>query len=144
MTTSERSDTDATLGTIPDIPGIDDDCLAMAQLFGSLGAASLLITGQTEFDQAEAQAQFEAARRALPDALQGDIDTVNDAMNAYFQALADLDIDFSDPQAFADASPEDFAALEEVGRLFDTPEVDAAFDNLSAYAEDQCPDFVSE
>ncbi len=136
----DSDDTLITLGALlDDIPGLDDDCLAIANVFAAIANASLAIGGQVDFDAGDAQALFDQAASGLPADLQGDIQVMADAMIGYFQALSDIGFDLSDPGAAP--SEEQIAALLAVGESLDTAEFNAASENLSAYTEAQCDQF---
>ncbi len=136
----DGTDGTVTLGTLVDnLPGLDEDCLAVANAFGAMAQVSLALSGQSDLDEDEVRAQFDQARSALPGDLQDDVDVLAEAMINYFQVLQDLDIDFSDPQAVGSLTPEQFETINQAAAVFDSDDVTAASDNLSAYAEAQCP-----
>lgn len=134
-----NGDGTVTLGTlVDDVPGLSSECVALANVFGSLSQVGLAFGGQADFDVDEVQAQFEDARRGLPDDLQDDIDVLAEAIIGYFEFLAGLDVDLDDPQAIASLTPADLEQLTEAAALFDSEAVQQAGDNLSAYGEAEC------
>lgn len=133
----DTDETVITLGTLAEnIPGIDDECVAVANVFGYLAQASFALSGQADFDTSEAQQQFEAAAAQLPGDLQDDLEVLADGLFAFYEAIQDSGLDLTDPGAVPDASQ--LAALEEALATIDTEEFDAATEVLGNYADEQC------
>ncbi len=135
----DSGDTLITLGTLlGDIPGLDDDCVAVANVFAAIANASFAVSGQGNIDTGDAQAVFDQAAANLPGDMQQAVQVMADALISYFQTLNDLGIDFSDPSAAP--SEDQIAALLAVGETLDTEEFNAASNALTAYAAEQCPE----
>ena len=117
-------------GTIPatigDIPGIDDECEAIANVF--LAMASVL----------SGQSVDMSAFDALPSSLEADAQVVVEAFDDYADGLAELGIDLNDPEALANLSPSQLEGFNQLAEQVDSDALNAAMDNLSAYGEAQC------
>ena len=86
-----------------------------------------------------AQALLDSASDNLPSSLQGELDVVANAAITYSDVLDELDIDlFNDPNSLANLTPDQQQAFGEAAEAISTPEVDAAFEVLSTYGEQEC------
>ena len=123
-------------GTIPntaigDIPGVSDECEALANLV--LGFSQLVVGG-------DASQILAAAQSGLPSSLDDEIAIIMEAADQYADALGGIDL--TDPNAFATLSPEELAQLEEASQAIDTDAFNNAFEAVSTYAEAECAQFV--
>ena len=122
---------DLTLGTIGDIPGLSGECEALAEFL--FGISQTFVTGRN------AQDLIEAARGGLPSSLHDELDTVAAAATGYSDLLREYDVDLiDDPNSFSRLSPEQQNALAEATEEFSSPEVDAAMETLTNYGEQEC------
>ena len=137
--TADSDDTLGTLGTLlGNVPGLDDECVAIANVFGTLTQVSMVLGGQVDFDAGEAQALFDEAADQLPGDLQDDLQVMADGLIAFFQAVSNAGVDFSAPESLPSAAQ--LAELEAASDAIDTDEFNEASDNLTAYADEVCPD----
>ena len=81
---------------------------------------------------------FQAFADQAPDEIAGDMQVFADAYNAFFTALEDMGIDFSDPSAFAGMTAAQAQELEAVAELMGSDAVNEAGDNIEAFFEDVC------
>ena len=120
-----------TIGTIGNIPGLSSECEALAEFM--LGMSQALVGGA-----ANAQALLASAADDLPSSLQGDLDTIANAAVEFQDVLDDLGIDPGDPTSFAALDPEQQVQYSQAVEVFSAPDVDAAFDNLNEFGEQEC------
>jgi hypothetical protein len=113
------------LEDLADMAGVDEACLgAIYVSAGIFGAFT------DEASAKEAEQYFEEAKGNLPDDIRDDFEVVADGMKKYGEVLADHDYDFT--KAMSD--PDVQSALEDL----DTPEFQAASDNVNAWLEENC------
>lgn len=81
---------------------------------------------------------FQELAANSPDEIRADMQIIADAFGQFFQTLEELEIDFSDPSSFATLDADAVAQLEAASSAVDTPEVNAAVENVQAYFEREC------
>lgn len=116
-------------GDVGDIPGLSDDCEAIANVFLSFSSAFFggdpVDADSSRFD-------------GLPGELRDDADIVVGALNELYEEFDRLGLDLSDPTAFATMTEEEAAAFGELSDNLDSAEVSDAMDNLEVYATAEC------
>ncbi|MFZ6005438.1 MAG: hypothetical protein ACOYXM_16065 [Actinomycetota bacterium] len=131
-TTTSAESTDDTTGGLGELSDCAEVLAAYAGASGSIGAS----LGGAASDDIEAAAEyFEEVAARLPDDISADFAIWAEAFSAYVEALADADIDFSDPSSI---DPEKLAALESLGEAFEDPAVEEATANIEAYFDSNC------
>jgi len=136
--TAERAqDNDATIvpTSIPDILGLSDECEGLANvMLGVIQAFGGALEGTDNL--------FAAGIDSLPGELGGDIAVLRRAVTEFAAAMDEMGVNpFTDPNAFAQMSPEQIAQFEQVTEVFDNDEVDQAFENIEEYGERECNEF---
>ena len=111
--------------TVPNLPGIEESCLALFQAMGAAGAAT---GGQG--DAAEWSATMSALAASVPDDLQDDVETFSEAYASFLAVIAQHE---GDANVMANADV--MTALA----LISTPEVQDAANNISEYMDATCP-----
>ena len=119
--------------TIGDIPGVSDDCEALANVF--LSFASIFSPGGINIPDTDAFGD-------LPGDVQDDAEIVIDALSEWAQGLADAGIDLSDPNSLATLTEAQQNELERLSQAFDTDEINDALDRLGEYGEQECDTFT--
>jgi hypothetical protein len=137
VTTTEASGSDDTSAEDVDLGDFTGECADFAEAFANAGSAiGSAFSGTGTADDLEALGDYFAeVGDQMPDEIKGDFEVFADAYTEFAQAMADADIDFSDPSAM---DPEQLAQLEAVSEAFSAPEVQEASDNISAYMEEHC------
>ena len=121
---------------LPNIPGLSDECTALANM---MLAATQAFTGLSD----NTDEMFAAAEAGVPSELRGDFEIVKGAVERFGAAMEELGVNpFQDPTAFASLTPEQIAQLEEASDLLDSEPVDAAFDRISEWGARECDDFA--
>jgi hypothetical protein len=134
-TTTEAtgSDTDTTELDLGDFTG---ECAEFAQAFAGAGAAiGSAFSGTGDDDLGSVAEYFDTVAEKVPEEIRDDFQVFADAYGEFAQALADADIDLSDPSK---ADPEAMAQLEALGEAFSAPEVQQASENIQAYVDSNC------
>jgi hypothetical protein len=134
-TTTEAtgSDTDTTDLDLGDFSG---ECADFAQSFaGAAAAVGSAFTGAPGDDLSSVAEYFDAVADKVPEEIRDDFQVFADAYGEFAQALADADIDLSDPSK---ADPEAMAQLQALGEAFSAPEVQQASENIQAYVDSNC------
>jgi len=112
------------------------ECEEYYEAFASANAGiAAAFTGETG-DIEEASEFFAEAVDNAPDEIQDDLEVFAESYTDFVQALADLDIDFSDPSSFQDA--EVLAEFEALSEEFTSPEFIEASEAIQAYAVENC------
>lgn len=130
-------DTDSDDTEIPsDLDFPSNECFdAFSALVGaSLGA----LAPGTEFE--DSIDALDRVGENAPSDVQADLEVLVGAFEEFQRELDESGVDLSDPSSFAD--PEAQQALEGIGDVFDDPEVEEASENVEAYLEEVCPEFV--
>jgi hypothetical protein len=78
---------------------------------------------------------FDEVAERVPEAIRDDFRVFADAYGEFAQALADADVDFSDPSTM---DPEAAAQLQGLAEAFSAPEVQAASENIQAWVTENC------
>jgi hypothetical protein len=118
-----------------DLPGVSDECLAVAQAAAeAASAAGAAFTPGGDLSQTETF--FDGAIDAAPDEIKDDFEVLAQAFGDYAQAIQDAGADLSDPNSFTD--PEVLAALQNGVEAFSTDAYEEAADNISAWGEANC------
>ena len=147
-TTSVDGGNDATTTSQPtdttDPPDGDVDftnCPEWATQWSSdWGAANqAAISGGADPNGFEYTAEYfqEFADRA-PDEISDDMQVIADAFRNLFDAMEELDIDFSDPSSMAGMTAEDAEKLEEAFGFMDNDAIEEASTNIAEYFEREC------
>lgn len=107
-----------------------DECL---ELLGIGAALSEAFTGGSEANAEETSALFAELVDEAPDEIKADIETVAAGYAQYVDALRDLDL-----QAGKAPSAEQLQEIQAAIAAIDQPELQAAAERLSAWAEANC------
>lgn len=110
---------------------------ASAAAQGAFGGASPAPSTLEEDLELTAE-YFQQLAANSPDEIRADMQIIADAFGQFFQTLEELEIDFSDPSSFATLDADAVAQLEAASSAVDTPEVNAAVENVQAYFEREC------
>ncbi|MCP3974071.1 MAG: YebC/PmpR family DNA-binding transcriptional regulator [bacterium] len=121
---------------LPNIPGLSDECRALANM---MLAATQAFTGINE----NVDEMFAAAEAGVPDDLRDDVAIVKKAVESFGAALEELGVNpFQDPTAFANLTEEQIEQLEAASDLLDGEDVNNAFDEISDWGERECDEFA--
>ncbi|MDH3731537.1 MAG: hypothetical protein OES13_10540 [Acidimicrobiia bacterium] len=120
--------------TVGNIPGLSDDCQALANVF--LSFSGIFLGGEAPDLNLDAIGD-------LPSELQADAAMMVAGLQAYADGLADLGVDLTDPASFAALTEDQQQAFGDLADSIDTEEFNAAADRLSAYGEVECAEFVN-
>ena len=138
---SDTGDNDGTIVTdvtipdsLPDIPGLSDECTSLAEFFLAIGQ---IFTGDAE----TGAALLDSAQSDLPDALDGAAALVAEAAAQYAEVLGDLGVDFTDPNAFTNLTPDQIEVFSQASESLSTPEVEQALADIEAYGTAECDNF---
>ena len=136
-TTQRARDNDATVvpTSIPDILGLSDECEGLANvMLGVIQAFAGAVEGTDTL--------FAAGIDSLPSELEDDIAVLRSAVTEFAAAMDEIGVNpFTDPNAFAEMTPEQIEQFEKLTGLFDSDEVDQAFENIEEYGERECNEF---
>lgn len=112
----ESDDGDTTILTVDDVPGISDDCQAIANFIGATGQ---LLSG--EVDPAEARAILDDFLASVDDSIRADADVMAGATAAFLDVIEEfggIEAAFSSPEGMqaiaATSTPEYIAATERI------------------------------
>jgi hypothetical protein len=133
-TDSDSASDDTFPVTVAGIPGIDDDCEALVNVFLSLS---------TIFAGGDFGGINRDAFNDLPGDLKDDVGLVIDTFESYAEALEDMGVDLSDPQSLASLSEAQQQELGELSESFDTEAFNTAADNLQTFGEEECTTFFT-
>lgn len=113
----------------------DADCRQYAEAFRDAPD----VADPTSLDGIEQIADIldDAANR-VPNEISDDFRVMADAYRTFGGALADLDVDFNDPEAMARLSAEDLAKLQVAAEAMGTSEVQEAAENIDAFLQEHC------
>lgn len=146
-TTTQDGGSDATTTTQPtdtaDPSNGDVDftnCPELLQWSSDFGAANqAAISGGADPNGFEYTAEYfqEFADRA-PDEISDDMQVIADAFGNLFDAMEELDIDFSDPSSMAGMTAEDAEKLEEAFGFMDNDAIEEASTNIAEFFEREC------
>lgn len=109
-----------------------DFLAAFSGASASIGAA---FSGGADADLEEAANYFENVGDKLPKEIRVDFEVFAEAYRDFAKAMADADIDFSDPSSM---DPEQMSELQALGDAFSDPKVTEASANIEAYMEANC------
>lgn len=137
VTTERAQNDDATIvpTSIPDILGLSDECEGLANvMLGVIQAFAGAVEGTDTL--------FTAGIDSLPSELEGDIAVLRRAVTEFAAAMDEMGVNpFTDPNAFAEMTPEQIEQFEQATQLFDNDEVDQAFESIEEYGERECNEF---
>ena len=122
---SSGGDSDATIVTVADIPGVDDAC---EKVLNMIGASGQVIAGLVDPDTASSIISDFVS--AVPDEIRSDAAVMAEAFSAYVEVFAK----YSGDLAAAATDPEAMAALE----ALDSPEARDANERVTQYLVDKC------
>ena len=122
---SAGGDSEVTIVTVADIPGVDDAC---EKVLNMIGASGQVIAGLVDPDTASSIISDFVS--AVPDEIRSDAEVMADAFSAYVEVFAK----YSGDLAAAATDPEAMAALE----ALDSPEVREANERVTQYLADEC------
>lgn len=112
----ESDDGDTTIITVDDVPGISDDCQAIANFIGATGQ---LLSG--EVDPTEARAILDDFLAAVDDSIRADAEVMAGATGAFLDVIEEfggIEAAFSSPEGMqaiaATSTPEYIAATERI------------------------------
>jgi hypothetical protein len=129
------TDDDSSSGDAPEDFDFTGECAGFAEAFANANNASSSAFSGEDADLEEAAEFFDEVAEEAPEEIRGDFEVFAEAYTAFVQAMADADIDFSDPESIEAADMEEFAAL---GEAFSSPEVQEASNNIQAYMAENC------
>lgn len=136
VTTTEASGSGDTSADNVDLGDFTGECADFAEAFANAGSAvGSAFTGGSGQDIEALADYFREVGSKMPDEISGDFEVFADAYTEFAQALADADIDFSDPSAI---DPAQLAQLEAVGEAFSSADVQQASENISSYMAENC------
>ncbi|MEX2586584.1 MAG: hypothetical protein WD602_01135 [Actinomycetota bacterium] len=113
----------------------DSDCQRYAQAFQQIPNEANLGSGDGLQQAADS---FNNAADEVPNEISADFRVVADAFAQFAQALNDIGLDPSDPQAVSEMSEEDLAALQSASQAMNDPAVQQAADNVTSFLEENC------
>lgn len=128
----ERED-DGGSEDIGDLGQLSDECRVFAEAAIAFGTALGTGGGEELDDFADAMSAF---AESGPSEIRGDLRVLAEGYRAYVEILGDIDVDFSDPNAFAD--PEVQARFAEATEIFEDPRFAEAQANVDAFTEANC------
>ncbi|MEE8330525.1 MAG: hypothetical protein V3R84_02040 [Acidimicrobiia bacterium] len=120
--------------TVGNIPGLSDDCQALANVF--LSFSGVFLGGDAPDINLDAISD-------LPGDLQADAALLIAGAQAYVDGLAELGVDLTDPTSLATLTEDQQQAFGDLADSIDTDEFNDAADRLSAYGEVECAEFVN-
>jgi hypothetical protein len=133
--TGSGSNPPATTGGGGGIPGFGaGDCASAARAMALAAAGGF--GGQNAFGQ-DASTALNRLADAAPSAVRGDIKTVATAVGAFYKALKDAGIDFTNPSSFQD--PSKAQALQKASQDFEASGAKAAGERVTNYFRSICP-----
>jgi hypothetical protein len=135
-----QDDTSDQVGTTDDDSASEDfdftgECAGFAEAFANANNASSSAFSGEDADLEQAAEFFDEVAEEAPEEIRGDFEVFAEAYAEFVQAMADADIDFSDPESIEAADMEEFA---ELGEAFSSPEVQEASNNIQAYMTENC------
>jgi hypothetical protein len=131
-TTASDDDTDDTA----DLGDFTGECAAFSQAFANAGTAIGSAFSGDASEEIEAVADyFDEVSSELPEEIRDDFSVFADAYAEFARALAESDIDFSNPES---VDPEDMAELQALSQAFSSPEVQEASNNIQTYVAETC------
>jgi hypothetical protein len=134
-TTTAASEDTSTDGEV-DLEDFTGECAEFAEAFTEAGQAiGNAFSGTGDGDLEDVASYFSEVADRMPDEIQADFEVFAAAYTQFAQALAEADIDMSNPEAM---DPEAMAALEDVTAAFDSAEVQEASENIQAYMTERC------
>jgi hypothetical protein len=128
--TTSGSNGDASFANCPELLTWTNDFVAANQAAFAGG------TDPTGFEYTAEYFQEFASR--APDEIRDDMQVITDAFSGFFDALAELDVDFTDPSSMASLTPAQIQQLEDAAEMMGTDAVDEAGDNINAFFEREC------
>jgi hypothetical protein len=111
------------------------DCEDLANAFSQAGEASSSAFSGEAGGLEEAATYFQEVADEVPDEIADDFKIFADAYADFAKALADADIDLSDP---SNADPEAMAELQTIMESLGSDEVQEASNNIQAYVSANC------
>ena len=119
-----------------DLSDFTGECAAFAEAFAGAGTAIGSAFSGTGGDDLEQVADYfsEVADR-LPDEISDDFEVFAAAYSDFASAMAEADIDFSDPSS---VDPDKLSELESISEAFSSAEVQEASANIEAYISANC------
>lgn len=128
--TPTEADTDGEIAALTDA-----DCQQYAEAFQDVPN----IADPNSLDSIGELAEvLDDAADRVPNEISDDFRTLADAYREFTNALADSNIDFSDPDSAAAMGPEDIAALQEAGEAFSSEELQTATQNIQEFLTENC------
>lgn len=117
------------------IAAFTEDCAELTQAFAgayaSIGAG--FGAGGSELD--DAAEYFENVADKLPKEIRADFQLFAEAYGEFAKAMAEADIDMSNP---ASMDPDQMEELQKIGESLEGPEIEEASANVQAYLEAKC------
>ena len=129
-TTEDESSDDALEGF--DFTG---ECAAFIEAFAGAGSAVGSAFSGADQDLEQVAEYFSEISEQVPDEISADFEVFAEAYAEFAQAMADSDVDFSDPESI---DPEDMEELSALGEAFSSAEVQEASENIQAYMAENC------
>lgn len=113
----------------------DAECRQYAEAFQQVPAISDPDSMEGITDLADV---LEDAAGRMPEDVADDFRVIADAYRDFGDALAELDVDVSDPQSMAALTADDMAQLEEASQTMGSAEVQEASENINAFLTENC------
>jgi hypothetical protein len=115
---------------------VGEECEEFSEAFINAGASlGGAFGGGGDEDLEDVAGYFEEISDNVPDEIGDAFETYAEAFAAYARALADADVDLSDP---SNIDPEDAQALAAAGEAFSEPEVQEASEAITTYVSENC------
>jgi len=135
-TTGEDTTTTKSTDSGDDLGDFTGECADFTEAFADAGQAiSSAFSGSGDGDLEDVASYFDEVSERLPEEIRDDFEVFAGAYEEFALAIADADIDFSDPQS---ADPEALAELQELTSAFSSAEVQEASENIQAYMAESC------
>jgi hypothetical protein len=135
-TTSEETTTESTDTTGSGVvgSGVTEDCLSAVAAFTALGQAVGAAGGGNAANVDEAAQAFSDYADNAPDEIKADLQVLGKAYATYIKAVNDLGLQPGDTP-----SASQLAQLSSASQELATPEVQAAAEHWTAWAQKECP-----
>jgi len=134
--TGDTDATTTTAGAGGDASDFLGECAEFSEAFVGAGAAvGSAFSGAASDGLDDAAAYFEQVAARVPKEIRADFEVFAEAYGDFAKAIAEADIDFSDPSSI---DPAKLAELESVSEAFSSAEVEEASANIEAYFKANC------
>lgn len=117
------------------VAAFTEDCAELTQAFAGAYASIGAGFGGAGSELDDAAEYFEKVADNLPKEIRADFQLFAEAYAEFAKAMADADIDMSNP---ASMDPEQMEKLQKIGESLEGPEIEEASANVQAYLETEC------